>query len=545
MIKSRQGKSAPSRFILRTIFPVVGLSALLLTGCESGGTAGPDGSFTLTLSAATVNLTPGASGSVTVTISRSDDFTGGVTITVEGLPAGVTAGALTIAPGSTSGLLTLTGALSAGVGATNLTVRGSGSGVADKTASLQLTVIAPGTGNTTVAFCPATGIPLWVAYKDGDGAWTRAMGGPNTYSFQVNANTAGAAWVLEDGAGGFNLFVLLGTRDEVNTIGGTRCAGVSGAGKMITGTLQGVPLGAFGTVVSLGGRTATLAPPNPPVAGVLNASFTGVRDGPVDLVAGASQIVGAAAIVPVRMFLRRNLNPAAGSAINDIDLAGPESFAPQVSALTVNNVGVGEQVIQTTQLNTANGSALVGNVLGPTATTSWYGVPQGKLVVGDVHLLSVLATNPLVQFAPTRQVLRIVGAPEALILNLGPNLTQPNVVGIAATGYARARAEYAIQAEYNRTWMAAFQQTPGGNTRQTQIQMTQGFFGSGTGTVTLEIPDFSGVAGWLAIWGLRAGIATTWTVTSSGWTSQGGVTQPALVDGNVAFMATRQGQFTP
>jgi hypothetical protein len=117
-------------------------------------------------------------------------------------------------------------------------------------------------------------------------------------------------------------------------------------------------------------------------------------------------------------------------------------------------------------------------------------------------------------------------------------------VGIAATGYSRARAEYPIQVEYARSWLAAFQQTQG-NTRMTQIQVTQGFRGDGQGTVTMEVPDFSGVAGWLATWGLRPGALALWTVTAAGWTSQGGATQPELVDGNSAIMATRQGQFTP
>lgn len=530
----------------RSVFPAATLVAFLLTGC-GGSSTSAGGSFTLTLSSGTLIITQGASGVVTVTIVRDGDFAGAITITVEGLPTGVTADALTIAAGGTSGQLTLAGALAAALGNTDLTVRGSGSGVADRTATLELTVIAQGGGggNVTIPFCPATGLPLWVAYQDGNAAWAQAVGGPTSYNFQVNSNTMGVAWVTNDAAQGFNLFILFATRTEVAAINELRCAGLTGAGKMVTGTVQGIPPAAFATSVSLGGATAALAALNPPVLGTMNATFNGVRDGTVDLLGGISQIVGPLAIVPSRMFIRRELDPAAGSAINDIDFAGPNSFAPQASTLTVNGVGAGEQVLQTTQLNTAGGFVLAGQVLGPTASTNWYGAPAANLMAGDVHLLTVLATEAAVPFAPQRQVMRVAGAPAHVTLDLGPLLTPPNVVGIPATEYSRARAEYTIQAEYDRHWLASFIQGQAGQARQAQIQVTREFRGSGAGTVTLEVPDFADVAGWMPDWGLRPGAQAIWTVSGSGWTSAGGIVQPVLADGNFARTGSRLGGFTP
>jgi hypothetical protein len=275
-----------------------------------------------------------------------------------------------------------------------------------------------------------------------------------------------------------------------------------------------------------------------------NVTFTAVPDGTVDLLGGISALVGAGTIVPTRLFIRRGLNPAGGSAINDIDFNGADGFAAQVNNLTLNNIGGGEQVLQTTQLRTANGSALVGQVLGPTTTTNWYGVPAAGLIAGDLHILNVLATQP-VALAPQRSILRMVAAPANLTLTLGPTLSAPNVVGLAASGYSRARAEYPIQTEYDRFWFASFAQGQPGNTRQTQIQMTKAYRGSGEGTTTLEVPNFDGVLGWLSIWGLRPGNQLTWTVTATGWAAQGGVIQPPFADGNTAFTATRFGQLTP
>jgi hypothetical protein len=520
----------------RAIVSLAALAAVSLTGCSSG--SGPEGSFTLTLSSGTLSINQGASGAVTVTITRDADFDGAVTITVEGLPTGVTANALTIASGSTEGVLTLTGLVSAAAGPATLTVRGSATGAADDTATLALTVLAPGSGNSSVEFCAATGLPIWVAYRDGNGSWTQASGAGPTYTFQLNQSTAGVAWVMNDGAGGFNLTVFFGTQAEVNALGSAACAAIGG--KTVTGTVQGLIPTAFGTAVTLGGRPAVPAPTiaNPAI------TFSNVRDGQVDLVGGFSALVGIGAVVPTRMFIRRNLNPAGGSAINDIDFNGADGFATQANALVVNNVGGGEAVLQTTQFMTANGSALVGQVLGPTAATNWYGAPAARLAAGDLHMLTILATQP-VAGAPQRQVFHMIAQPGNLNVTLGPLLTQPNVLAVAATGYSRVRAEYAIQAEYDRYWLATLTQATAGQTRQAQIQMTQGFRGSGQGTATLEIPDFTGVGGWTATWGPRPGNAATWVFVASGWASQGGVSQPVTADGNQALSANRTGQITP
>jgi len=63
-----------------------------------------------------------ASGDITVSIARGLDFTGPITVTVEGLPAGVTASALTIATGQTSGTVTITASGAAVAGKVAMTL---------------------------------------------------------------------------------------------------------------------------------------------------------------------------------------------------------------------------------------------------------------------------------------------------------------------------------------------------------------------------------------------------------------------------------------
>jgi hypothetical protein len=85
-----------------------------------------------------------AAGTVTftVTVTRSG-FEGPITVSVENLPTGVTASALTIADAGTSGTVTLAAALTATVGSASLIVRGTGTNVESRTAELTLEVTAP------------------------------------------------------------------------------------------------------------------------------------------------------------------------------------------------------------------------------------------------------------------------------------------------------------------------------------------------------------------------------------------------------------------
>ena len=107
---------------------------VLLSACgggdESPGTpTGPTPDFALSISPATLTIVIGESGDLVVTVARSGGFTGAVSVTVDGLPAGVRSAELTIEEGQTSGALTLSATSSSQPGVWTLTVRGSASAV--------------------------------------------------------------------------------------------------------------------------------------------------------------------------------------------------------------------------------------------------------------------------------------------------------------------------------------------------------------------------------------------------------------------------------
>ena len=134
--------------------------AIAASGCDFSGTA-PAAGATITLSTDTVTIAQGTTGSVIVTLDGLDGFADQVDLVVEGLPAGVTAGTLSLAAGQTTGALTLTVAYGVSTGTSELTVHAHSStpGFVVATAALSL-VIEPGGPGFTMSFGPAiVGIP--------------------------------------------------------------------------------------------------------------------------------------------------------------------------------------------------------------------------------------------------------------------------------------------------------------------------------------------------------------------------------------------------
>jgi hypothetical protein len=99
--------------------------------------------FTLAPAAPTLSLIQGVSSSDSITITDAGGFTGDVTLSASGLPAGVTA-AFATNPATGSSLLTLTASSTAAIGASTVTITGtSASGALITSTTIALTVIAP------------------------------------------------------------------------------------------------------------------------------------------------------------------------------------------------------------------------------------------------------------------------------------------------------------------------------------------------------------------------------------------------------------------
>src|SRR5436190_7410795 len=106
---------------------------------------------TLSLAPAALTVAPGATGTTTVTIARTN-FTGAVTLSLGNAPTGVTGSFNPAAPTGTSSTLTVSVGAAVAAGTYNLTVDGTGA-PGNRSTPLTLTVSAP--GDYTLSLTPA------------------------------------------------------------------------------------------------------------------------------------------------------------------------------------------------------------------------------------------------------------------------------------------------------------------------------------------------------------------------------------------------------
>ena len=157
--------------------------------------------FALVASPTGISVTAGANGTTTVTISRTN-FTGAITLALSGPPAGITA---TFAPNATltnASVATVVVANSVAVGTYDLVVQGSGFSVGARTTTLRVTVVAaPSPTLVDFAVCSEPFSQLvWVAFRDGNGPWTRVTpttsNGVTRVAFSISAATAAVAYTI-------------------------------------------------------------------------------------------------------------------------------------------------------------------------------------------------------------------------------------------------------------------------------------------------------------------------------------------------------------
>ncbi len=148
-----------------------------------GGAATPD--FALSASPGSVAVTQGGSGTSTITVTPLNGFTGSVSLSASGLPAGVTA---TFNPASTTGTstLTLTASGTATVGTSTITITGT-SGALTHTTTISLTVNSVNPPNFTISVSPTS---LTVA-RGASGNYTVTIGAQNGFTGTVALSVSG------------------------------------------------------------------------------------------------------------------------------------------------------------------------------------------------------------------------------------------------------------------------------------------------------------------------------------------------------------------
>lgn len=470
-------------------------------------TAGIPQTVAIAVAPTSASVVAGASASSTATITRGGGFTDAVALTATGAPTGmtVTFTPASIAAGSTTSAIAVATTSAVAPGTYPLVISAAGTGVTTATATLSIAVTAPVVGsNVTLSYCAADA-PIWVAYQDGTGPWTRVTAtGTNSYTFPISSGKAGIATVDTVGTG-FDLNVTYATTAEMNGFGNTLALGACGT-KTINGSVANVSNTQFANI-TLGYSSKFVIP-------ITSSAFTltNVASGPQDLF--AARLTAATQRVD-KIILRRGIDIANGGSLAVLDFNAAEAFAPATANVTISGLGPDTAVVATL-FNGQRGSTFgilgtFADYIGASGAVPYDAVPAAQLASGELQQLYAFADA-----AGSSTSQRFSGvyfrAPTNLGVAFGPELAAPTVTRDASGPYSRTRIVLGAQAEYNRFLTASYYQTSANRTAS--ISASQNYIGTSTWDLTL--PNLSGVTGWTNTWGLLNGTGIDWNVSAIG-----------------------------
>lgn len=515
----------------RVRLALLAASIVALGACGDGVTATADAP-SVTISATSVSLSAAAQDRIAVdlVITRSAGFTGPVTLSASGLPAGVTAEFAANPVTGDSATVDIVVGAGATPGAYRFTLTATGSGVRDNSIAIDLLVTASHLTRLAVAYCTATA-PAWVAAQDGNGEWRRLLpevqDGRTNFRRDFVTDRGGIVTATPFLDGALTVVnVLYGTPPELATVGDTNPIDCGG----------GDPKDLFGSIAGLGADESALVS----TGNILRASvpagrttfhLSGVPSGPRDLLASRTTPADGGAAV-TSLLLRRGVDLPDDADIGTLDLGSAEAFAPAVATVRVDGV-VPEGVITGTRLRTGNSDLLLTNLTdAPTsAARPYWALPENRLQAGDLQVLRASTLGPSSENRVAELYFR---SPTDRALALGPPLAAPTITAVSTSPSLRVRAEFAPQPEYDRSTSIVYEQ--GRSSAMVVVSMTSAYAALADG-FNLVMPDLSHVEGFEGAWTLVPGAQILWSATRFGGTL--GLGRDAVpIDGT-----TRRGAF--
>src|SRR5690349_4402877 len=346
-----------------------------------------------------------------------------------------------------------------------------------------------------VSYCAAIA-PIWVAFRDGDGAWTRetpsVAGSTTTFRHTFTGNRAAIASLTPVLDGEFSVLrVLYGAPEELSTDGDTTSADcLTGTPKSLHGTVSGIATtdAAFIAVGPLA-RTGVV-----PREG-LDFTIEGVAAGPQDLLA-----VRTAQAAPPRLIIRRDLDLPNGSVVPTLDFASAEAFDMVTATLTIANLGGdANPVVDFSVLTTPHGEfPLPIAASGNGSPQPYLALPADKLLAGDLERLHVSANGNTSRTADL-----YFRTPTDRTVTLGSQIATPTISVIAGGAAPRLRARYVAQVDYDKLSSIVYNQPT--STGFIAVSMTPAYAAL-AGGYNLDLADLTGVSGFDPSWALEAGV---------------------------------------
>jgi hypothetical protein len=464
---------------------LLGAAAVTGAACGEDDSTGETGSIQVAVTPSTLSIPQGGSGSVTVQLTRVGGFTGSVTLSVSGLPTGVTT---TITPPELTGSIgsaTITVGVAQTVAAGNHTasVTATAPGVGQATATYQLTVTQPAPVDVEYRFCHADA-PSLLAWQDGSGTWQlldgTESGDTTRYGFTVTQGRGGVMFLYHDAAepaearrlaqrsmslrraavrariprpqgrsvrsslvDQYDTRLVYASAAELAGDGEATCENGAVPTKTVTGTVTNVPEGSYG-IVSLGSPNVIFdgaASTNP-------ITFIGVEDGPVDLIGTRTR----PGTVPDAVLVLRNLDvPDGGPLPAPIDFGGTGTWPPATATATVTGGGGHDLEIFVTVVTPKSEGGLWFELAStPSSSRIWAGLGSDVRTATDLHGLIVFASPPG-HPGDVRVAGKYVGPVSNQTLALGPTIELPTTSLVDPGPYPRFRFQGMLPPDYNKS----------------------------------------------------------------------------------------------
>lgn len=371
----------------------------------------------------------------------------------------------------------------------------------------------PGPGTSVaISFC-AGNAPNWVAFQDGDGAWTAASptaaGSGTTFEHTFYSDRGAVATARVLGHGVTSVSVQYGRPEELTLVSVTNPLICGTQSLSLLGTVAGLDTNEEAQIAAgLGLRTAA------PRGGDNSFSLGGLTAGPQDILASRVTRLDPNTVAVTRLILRRVGDLPDGSTLPVFDFNAAESFAPATGTVTIGGLGPEGAMVNTLLLTAHSRSVISFDVHDMTAATRDYlALPESKLEPGDLQILS--ASSGPTTTSDFRGAALYFRSPVEQTITLGDVITTPTFSTVATTPALRLRAHFAGQSDYDRQTTIAFQQ---GETTVFAVSMTASYAAIAGAGYDLVVPDLSQVPGFDPTWALRAGVSVSWTANRIGGT---------------------------
>ena len=358
-----------------------------------------------------------------------------------------------------------------------------------------------------IAFCRGAE-PLWVAFQDGDGAWTHARpiagGQLTTFHHDFTSDRAAVARAAELPGGFRTLSILYGAPSELGLVSDTALQQCSTDAQR---TLNG-------TVAGLGENDIALVTAGNSLRDFTNNEFgnswqlRGALAGPQEFLATRGTLMNGVVSL-TKMILRRSPGLPDGATLPVFDFESAEAFMPVVRNLTFAG-NDGSVVTAFTGLRTAHSNNIITFLAGggATAASPYFAIPEDRLAPDELQ--SVGATSvPVGNVA--RSVFVYFRAPVDRTVTFGAVPSAPELSVVSTTPSVRLRARFAAQADYDQYTSINFQQ----DDTVLSLSMTQ-TYATRAGGYELVVPDLTSVAEFDPRWTLRGGRQLLWTTARVG-----------------------------